>query len=123
MPKSYSTDPRSVYSRLYDRQRRVAMMGCEPDTCYLCGASIAYDTGELPPVIEHKIPLKRGGTWDRGNLEWACLPCNSAKNNSTLDEYLDRVWHLYHVLNRTTPRLHRICTLHTARYIRAIFAE
>jgi 5-methylcytosine-specific restriction endonuclease McrA len=87
----YSQDPRSVKSRRYMRQQRIQMMGCEPIACYLCFAFIAYEWGDAEPTIEHVISKHRGGTDARDNLEWACKPCNSAKRDQPLDEFLDRV--------------------------------
>jgi len=38
--------------------------------------------------LEHKIPLSRGGTNKRENLDIACEYCNCSKNNKTVEEFL-----------------------------------
>lgn len=40
--------------------------------CANCGAG-----GRL--TLDHRIPLSRGGTWKRGNLQLLCDKCNSEK--------------------------------------------
>ena len=52
-------------------------------TCYICLQPIEFKKD----VLEHKIPLSRGGTNEYNNLEIACRRCNSKKHNKTLEEY------------------------------------
>ncbi|GAF81024.1 unnamed protein product [marine sediment metagenome] len=52
-------------------------------TCYLCLNSIKFGKDNL----EHKIPLSRGGTNARDNLDIACKKCNSSKCSKTVEEY------------------------------------
>ena len=52
-------------------------------TCYLCLNPIEFGKDNL----EHKIPLSRGGTNSRDNLDIACQRCNFKKNNKTEIEY------------------------------------
>ena len=52
-------------------------------TCYLCELPIPFGKDHL----EHKIPLSRGGTNDRENLDIACQKCNCKKHNKTEAEY------------------------------------
>lgn len=52
-------------------------------TCYLCSNFIKFGNDSL----EHKIPLIRGGTNARENLEVACKLCNSKKGIKTEIEY------------------------------------
>lgn len=51
--------------------------------CYLCGEI------QIPwrMVVEHKIPLSRGGTNDISNLAMACKDCDTAKGSMTEEEY------------------------------------
>ncbi|MGN2244912.1 HNH endonuclease [Frateuria sp. GZRR33] len=50
-------------------------------SCAACGA-----TGGL--VIDHIIPVVRGGTCERTNLQALCAPCNMAKGRKTMDEFM-----------------------------------
>mgnify|MGYP001157809848 CR=1 FL=1 len=52
-------------------------------TCCLCELSIGFGEDSL----EHLIPLIRGGTNARGNLDIAHCQCNSKKNRLTFEEY------------------------------------
>ncbi len=49
--------------------------------CYLCGQAKAT-------VVEHMVPLSRGGTNYPSNLRPSCLACNSRKRNKTVEEFL-----------------------------------
>ena len=51
-------------------------------TCAYCGA-----TG-VPLNIDHIRPRSKGGTNRVSNLTWACIPCNQAKDDLDLDEWL-----------------------------------
>jgi len=59
-------------------------MVCEQDArCIYCK--------ELLPErfhIDHKMPVIRGGTNDRMNLQLLCGPCNSKKHTKTHEEYM-----------------------------------
>ena len=52
-------------------------------TCYLCLLPIPFGKDHL----EHKIPLSRGGTNARENLDIACQHCNNKKFTKTESEY------------------------------------
>ena len=52
-------------------------------TCIYCQKPIVF--GE--DTLEHKIPLSRGGTNLRENLDIACRKCNLQKNSKTEIEY------------------------------------
>lgn len=54
-------------------------IGC----CVYCG-----DPG--PTVVDHVIPLARGGTNGLGNVVPACQVCNSAKGSDTAYEFMRR---------------------------------
>lgn len=56
-------------------------------TCYLCLQPIEFGKDHL----EHKIPLSRGGTNARENLDIACQKCNNKKFNKTEAEYRNRI--------------------------------
>lgn len=44
-------------------------------------------------LLDHRIPLARGGTHGLANLALACLPCNHYKADLTEDEYRKRLRH------------------------------
>jgi 5-methylcytosine-specific restriction endonuclease McrA len=56
-------------------------------TCYLCKNPISFGADHL----EHKIPLSRGGTNIRENLDIAHKSCNSKKGRKTEKEYLCQI--------------------------------
>lgn len=56
-------------------------------TCYLCLQPIEFGKDHL----EHKIPLSRGGTNARDNLDVACSKCNLSKNRKTETEFRNGV--------------------------------
>ena len=51
--------------------------------CGYCGMKISY----LDLAIDHKIPVKQGGSDDRENLVSSCWRCNSMKNNRTPEQF------------------------------------
>lgn len=51
-------------------------------TCNYCG--------DAANCVDHIIPLSRGGTNDRENLQAACMPCNSSKSDKLLSEWRGR---------------------------------
>jgi len=82
---------------MYDRQH---------GRCWYCGCRVAVHSwewephfssneyapkaGYAKPVIEHVVPVKRGGKGLRGNMVLACHPCNSRKGQQFLEEF--RAW-------------------------------
>ena len=52
-------------------------------TCYLCLKKVKFGEDNL----EHKIPLSRGGTNDKANLDVAHRLCNLKKHSKTEEEY------------------------------------
>ena len=53
----------------------------------LGGQDCEYCARETAVVIDHVIPVSRGGTDDRPNLAAACWECNAEKSDMTLDEW------------------------------------
>ena len=41
-----------------------------------------------PFHVDHKVPLSRGGSNDRRNLQLLCSPCNLSKGTKTMTEWL-----------------------------------
>lgn len=66
-----------------DRLRRQIARG-KPD-CHICGDPIDYGLPHLDPgayVIDHVIPLAKGGANDIDNVAAAHNSCNRAKSDS-----------------------------------------
>jgi 5-methylcytosine-specific restriction endonuclease McrA len=60
-------------------RKRIAQTGA---ACHICGAPIDYGLPSLDPmsfVIDHVIPLARGGADDASNVKAAHRSCNSIK--------------------------------------------
>lgn len=53
---------------------RDAVLDEANDLCEICGR-------EPATTVDHVVPVKYGGTNDRGNLQAACLSCNSRKGD------------------------------------------
>jgi 5-methylcytosine-specific restriction endonuclease McrA len=63
---------------------QVAEMMIEQDgVCSYCGLR------RPPLVVEHIVPLARGGSHTRSNVTGACQPCNSEKYNRTPEEWAE----------------------------------
>jgi 5-methylcytosine-specific restriction endonuclease McrA len=54
------------------------------------GGRCAYCGSSGPLVIEHRIPLSRGGSNDIGNILPACARCNDRKHRLTDEEFRAR---------------------------------
>lgn len=63
--------------------------------CSACGKqhlTLFTDDVDQRAAIDHIIPLSRGGSNDESNLQLLCTPCNAAKRNMTMDEFLEYRW-------------------------------
>lgn len=67
-PTPRTTVPPAVRLAVFERDRY---------TCQACGAS-GHDRG-VQLTIDHKKPLKRGGTNEMSNLQTLCSKCNTTK--------------------------------------------
>ena len=54
---------------------RLRVMKRDTSTCYMCGRKLGYS--EM--VLDHVIPLSRGGSHSEDNLKVACVTCNLRK--------------------------------------------
>lgn len=57
-------------------------------TCQYCGKKVMRDPKRSADkmVIDHVVPVSRGGSDKLSNLVIACLPCDKIKSDSTLEE-------------------------------------
>lgn len=67
---------------LYQYELREYLLEKFNRTCVYCGAK------DTPLEIEHIKPKSRGGTNSVSNLTIACVPCNQAKSNLDIREFL-----------------------------------
>lgn len=69
-----------------DRHRRAIARGTPP--CGICGGVIDYALPYMDPgeyVVDHIIPLDKGGADDLGNKQPAHRSCNRTKSNKVED--------------------------------------
>lgn len=55
----------------------------QQDACHYCGMVFSE---QVPPTIDHVIPLSRGGEHTKANIVLACQSCNSRKRDKLLDD-------------------------------------
>lgn len=60
---------------------RMMVLARYDEVCQACNAKYSR-------VIDHVIPLSRGGDNDASNLQVLCRECNSSKSNFTMSEWL-----------------------------------
>jgi len=64
---------RTVEKAIYEKHRH---------RCAICGRTIDFDDG----VLDHIIPLGKGGADTATNLQWTCYRCNILKGDSRTNE-------------------------------------
>jgi 5-methylcytosine-specific restriction endonuclease McrA len=47
------------------------------------------EIGDLGASLDHKIPVTKGGSNQKDNLQWVSYFVNSAKGNKTHDEFIE----------------------------------
>ncbi len=67
---------------LYQYEVREYLLEKWNRTCAYCGAK------DVPLEVEHIVPKSRGGSSRGSNLALACVPCNRAKSNLDIREFL-----------------------------------
>ncbi len=67
---------------LYQYEVREYLLEKWDRTCAYCGAK------NVPLEVEHIVPRSCGGVSSPGNLTLACVPCNRAKSNLDIKEFL-----------------------------------
>ncbi len=76
---------RGPYTRPLAHEWRVlreAVFERDDYTCRYCGAR------GVRLECDHVMPVARGGSSDLANLATACFPCNRAKRDKTLEEWV-----------------------------------
>jgi 5-methylcytosine-specific restriction endonuclease McrA len=66
------------------RVNRIAIYQRDDWTCHICGDPVDRDAvvpDLAAPVLDHVVPLARGGTHSEGNLKTAHFYCNSVKRD------------------------------------------
>lgn len=72
-----------VVKRTLTKKKKDTIKKKHPE-CVYCKCN-----NELYLEIDHKIPLSRGGTNDKSNLQVTCTLCNKLKDNMTHVEFKD----------------------------------
>jgi len=70
--------PRAVEKTIYERYEH---------RCAICGRRTDFDDG----VLDHIIPLAKGGSDIAANLQWACYRCNVLKGNRRTNEEVKKI--------------------------------
>ncbi|MDJ0533771.1 MAG: HNH endonuclease [Xenococcaceae cyanobacterium MO_207.B15] len=84
---------------LYQYEVREYLLEKFNRTCAYCGAK------DVPLEVEHTLPKSKGGSNRVSNLAIACVPCNQAKSNLDIQEFLaDKPSILKRVLIQATAR-------------------
>lgn len=71
-PKKVPTQRSQTIRRVISPQRVLAVFADDDYRCVECGAR-----NDL--TVDHIVPVSKGGTDDRANLQTMCRPCNSRK--------------------------------------------
>ncbi len=69
---------------LYQYEVREYLLEKFNRTCAYCGIQ------DVPLEVEHIVPKSKGGSNRISNLTIACVPCNQAKSNSDIKNFLDK---------------------------------
>lgn len=62
------------------------------------GKACSYCGKATMPVMDHVIPLSRGGKHELDNLKVCCSRCNSFKGAQTLEEFTEEIRQMYEKL-------------------------
>lgn len=58
--------------------------------CFYCNRNMTRQQGPRMLTMDHKLPVSRGGKTSRANLVAACLCCNQAKGQFTIEDFSAR---------------------------------
>ena len=96
---------------LYQYEVREYLLEKFNRTCAYCGVK------DTPLEIEHIVPKSRGGSNRVSNLAIACVPCNQAKSNLDIKEFLaDKPSVLKRVLTTTKTPLKDAAAVNSTRW-------
>lgn len=99
--QKYSSKEKKKLRNEVTHKLRFDVLERDQYTCQYCGLTNEdeYEDGEkVKLVIDHKIPLDKGGTNDLDNLLTACFRCNEGKKDRVLK--VDSDEKLHEILNR-----------------------
>lgn len=85
---------RAIVANEYKGETRLAMHERDGWVCYLCGEDIdrtARYPQALSAVLDHVIPVAKGGLSIEENLRTAHAHCNARKSDMDLDVFLSRL--------------------------------
>ena len=96
---------------LYQYEIREYLLEKFNRTCVYCGAK------DTPLEVEHIKPKSKGGSNRASNLTIACIPCNQAKSNLDIKEFLaDKPSVLKRVLAQTKAPLRDAAAVNSTRW-------
>ena len=96
---------------LYQYEIREYLLSKWNRTCAYCGAK------NVPLEVEHIVPRSRGGSSRASNLTLACVPCNRAKSNLDIREFLrDRPSVLKRILAQAKTPLKDAAAVNSTRW-------
>ena len=70
---------------LFSDNVRSELVTRQNEKCLYCNKPLFYGYA----IIEHKIPLSRGGTNEKDNLAATCFECDFLKGAQTADEFMN----------------------------------
>ena len=73
--------------RKFTPGERMAVFTRYNGRCAICGRTVKFTKS----TIDHKIPLTKGGTNGKGNLQLTCLRCNRMKSDCTPEGFMENI--------------------------------
>jgi 5-methylcytosine-specific restriction endonuclease McrA len=71
---------------MFDKSDLVKILESQEFRCVYCKANLR----KVKRHIDHIVPLSRGGSCDRGNIQYLCAPCNLSKGHMDPIEFARR---------------------------------
>lgn len=82
--------PRNEEFFAVKKHKRLSIYQRDGYKCWYCGTEIVVCDGTINSrtgALDHKTPVKKGGTNSADNLVCCCWACNSRKSDKTVEEY------------------------------------